>query len=269
MRVIVALLVCAASWAWQPARAETVTRLHASYAVHAGGLHVADVEVVLATDMHAYHMELAYHTTGLAGFFYRGHQFNSTDGLWERDRAIPQRHYGSGVWRGQSRLVLIDYIGGVPVLRRLDPPNETEREPIPAAASAESVDTLSALMDLIRTVDRTGRCETSARVYDGRRVSEIAARTSGDENVAPTDRSIFAGRALRCDFEGRLVAGFRLDGGSDQTRRPLHGSAWFAQMAPGSVRLPVRMTFETRWFGEATMLLTAADPNADRRPVER
>jgi hypothetical protein len=29
------------------------------------------------------------------------------------------------------------------------------------------------------------------------------------------------------------------------------------------------MTFETRWFGEATMLLTAADPNADGRLAER
>src|SRR5690242_17301308 len=119
MRVIVALLVCAAFWSWQPARAENATRMHASYAVYAGGLHVADVEAVFATDVHAYHMELAYHTTGLVGFFYRGHQFNSTDGRWDHDRAIPQRHYGSGVWRGHPRLMLIDYIDGMPVIRRL------------------------------------------------------------------------------------------------------------------------------------------------------
>jgi hypothetical protein len=43
----------------------------------------------------------------------------------------------------------------------------------------------------------------------------------------------------------------------------MHGSAWLAPVVAGGLRLPVRMAFETRWFGEATMYLTDIGPGAD------
>jgi hypothetical protein len=45
--------------------------------------------------------------------------------------------------------------------------------------------------------------------------------------------------------------------------KPLHGSAWLAQVVAGVPPLPVRMAFETRWFGDATMYLTGTGPGSE------
>jgi hypothetical protein len=70
---------------------------------------------------------------------------------------------------------------------------------------------------------------------------------------------MFSGKALRCDFVEHVQAGFLM--GDDETRgRPLRGSAWLAQVVPGAMPLPVRLTLETGWFGDATLYLTQAGP---------
>ena len=80
-----------------------------------------------------------------------------------------------------------------------------------------------------------------------------------------TGRSSFAGPALRCDFTGRMLAGFLLGDDRERDRRPVRGSAWLAPVTSGGPRLPVRMTFETRWFGEATMYLVDVGSGSDTK----
>jgi hypothetical protein len=43
----------------------------------------------------------------------------------------------------------------------------------------------------------------------------------------------------------------------------MHGSAWLAPVVAGGPSLPVRMAFETRWFGDAIMYLTSIGPASD------
>ena len=92
--------------------------------------------------------------------------------------------------------------------------------------------------------------------FDGRRLSSLEAHTVGEEVLPKTDRSSFEGPALRCDFEGRQLGGFVHDDDLNVLRRPQHGSAWFASLAPGAPPVPVRITFSTRILGAATMYLT-------------
>ncbi len=54
-----------------------------------------------------------------------------------------------------------------------------------------------------------------------------------------------------------MLAGF-LFGHRARDRRPLRGSAWFAPLTPGGLALPVHLRFDTDWFGEVRMNLTAA-----------
>jgi hypothetical protein len=251
------ILLSLLAWAVAPARVRAQATAGLEYTVYAAGLHIADVETDIGIDPRSYQMTLAYRTTGLAGLFYRGHHTSSVTGRWQGDQTEPASFYGAGVWRGSERVARIDYEHGMPLIRQLIPPNEAEREPVPPSLQAHSIDTLSALLELIRIVSHTGRCDTTVRTYDGRRATEIDARSVGEELLPATDRSIFAGRALRCDFAGRMLAGFRF-GDSPADARPLHGSTWLAAIVPGAPRLPVRLAFETRWFGDATMYLVRA-----------
>jgi hypothetical protein len=235
---------------------QTPLALHASYETYAAGIHVAEVETGFNFGPWVYQMSLGYHTTGLVGFFFRGHQFDRVDGAWQGPRAVPSEFIGRGEWRGVQRLADIAYNQGKPLVRELVPPNTDEREPVPDSLQANTIDTLSALAQLIHVVAQTGRCETSVRTYDGRRAVEIEAHTVGVEMLETSSRSNFAGKTLRCDFSGRMLSGFKFGDDRQRDSRPMHGSAWLAPVVAGGPALPVRMDFETRWFGDAIMYLT-------------
>jgi hypothetical protein len=239
-----------------PAPAQDAPELHATYDIYAAGLHVAQVDVALGVGPSHYRLQLAYRTTGLVGFLHHGHQLNTVVGTWDAGKPQPRQFESIGVWGGDDKLTLIDYVHGEPLIRRLLPPRDQEREPVPLALQRNSVDSLSALALLIRRVDDTGRCDASVHTFDGHRASEITAHTVGEEILPPTDRSVFNGEALRCDFLGQMLAGFLYRDDTPSDRRPLHGSAWLATVVPGAPPVPVRLEFETRWFGYASMYLT-------------
>jgi hypothetical protein len=237
--------------------------LHASYETYAAGMHVAEVDSGFSFGPRNYQMNLDYRTTGMVGFFFRGHQFDYVSGSWRDGRAEPSQFVGHGEWRGEDRLAKIDYLRGRPAIRQLVPPNLDEREPVPDSLQANTMDTLSALAELIHVVKDTGRCEGMVRTYDGRRVVEIEAQTGGEDTLQATPRSSFAGKALRCDFSGQMLAGFKFGDNRERDSKPMHGSAWLATIVAGGPPLPVRMVFETRWFGDATMYLTGVGPGSD------
>ncbi len=239
-----------------PAPAQDAADLRASYNLYAAGFHVAEIEAALGIGPHSYEVRLAYHTTGLVSLFHYGHQLNTVVGRWEADRPQPEEFQSVGVWQGEDKVTLMDYLHGQPLVRKLLPPQDKEREPVPLSLPQNSLDSLRALALMIRRVTDTGRCEASVHTFDGNRASEITAHTAGNEILPPTSRSIFSGKALRCDFVGQMLAGFLYEDNTPFDRRPLHGSAWLASIVPGAPPVPVQMAFDTRWFGEATMYLT-------------
>ncbi len=246
----------------QPTVAQPATELHAGYETYAVGVPVAQMQTSFGLGPTDYRIALAFHTTGLIGALFGGHQTSNVVGRWEGDRPQPLHFTGDGVWRGQARQIAIDYQGGEPLVRKLVPAQDAEREPVPAELQARSIDTLSAVALLMRRVAKTGRCDIEARTFDGRRAVDVAAHTVGPEPLEPSSRTTFAGTALRCDFEGRMLAGFLREGDQSALRKPQHGSAWFASVVPGAPPIPVRISFDTRWFGPATMYLTGAGPGA-------
>ena len=262
----VLLLVAVAA---APSRADPLTEVRAKYEIYARGLNVAELGAEFGLGRSNYQMEITYSTTGLVGFLFRGHQLSTVQGAWQGSRALPLRFFGDGYWRGEPRRTLIDYDRGQPLIRTLVPPNDEEREPVPREMQANSIDTLSALALLMRRVQDTGTCEAQVTTFDGRRLAEIAARTIGDEVLPPSGRSMFSGRALRCDFDGRQLAGFLRTADPAELRRLQHGSAWLASVVSGAPRIPVRISFETRWFGATTMYLAEAGPGREPAPAIR
>jgi uncharacterized protein DUF3108 len=251
--VLTGLLRTAAVGAEPPPR-----EIVADYAVYAAGLTTARLEVRLDLAPASYQARLNYRTVGLFGALVPVDSNTLAQGLWRGSEVAPFHFAASGRYQGTNRLTVIDYANGAPVVRALVPDNNTERQPIPPALERNSVDTLSALVLLVRRVQETRRCETHTVTFDGRRLIDVTARTAGVEPMRPSARSAYHGPALRCDFEGRQIGGFAYGDDAAETRRPRHGSAWLARVVPGAPAIPVRLVFETRWFGDATIHLTAA-----------
>ena len=162
--------------------------------------------------------------------------------------------------RGKTRSAHLIYPNGLPTVAALVPPDDPERVPVPLAMIPGTLDPLSVIAVLLRAVRETGRCEAAARGFDGRRVLVFAATTGGEEELPPTPRSRFAGRALRCDFTNEMLAGYRAGAGREADTAIRHGTLWLAPPAPGEEAVPVRGTMATRWVGDVMLYLTAAAP---------
>ncbi len=228
------------------------------YEIYAAGLRVVHVQIDATLSDAGYGLSLGFTTNGMYGALFPGAIVTDVQGRWEGDQAAPMVLTSRGHWHGGDRQSRIEYQDDRPIVKLLVPPNSAEREEVPPEQQAHTIDTLSAIALLVHRVAATGKCEGSATTYDGRRLSEITAVTHGEETLAPTNRSRFSGPTLRCDFTGRMIAGFKHDDDPAQVGRPKHGSAWLAQVVPGDPPLPVRLSFETNWFGDAEMYLEDA-----------
>ncbi|MGI4976888.1 MAG: DUF3108 domain-containing protein [Janthinobacterium lividum] len=250
------LLLAPAAVAAEPASA-AVPAVAVAYVAYAAALPVLRLHASYAIGPAAYEVKLAFDTAGVFGFLLHAHVDSTATGRLEDSRAHPGRYTSAGSIRGRPHVIQIDYAEGEPHIVQLSPKADEEREPVPAALQAGTIDNLSAMAELISAVARTGRCDGTRRTFDGSRLSELSSRTVGEETLEPTGRSSFSGRALRCDLEGRQIAGFPKDADRAAAARPLHGTAWFASISPGTPAVPVRISFETRFFGAATAYLVA------------
>ena len=228
-----------------------------TYAVYLSGFDVADMQAGFTFSQQSYQVHLAYQMTGAVGFLFSGHGSGTVDGYFQGDAAQPRELFSTGQMRGRSRVTQIDWQDGHPTIMQMVPPLEPEREPVPVTEQAHTIDSLSAMAVLLHRVWTAGRCEGDTRTFDGRYLSEVAAKTVGEESLDATSRSIFHGVALRCDIEGRQLAGFWRDADEATLHKPHRASVWFARLAPGGPFVPVRITIETRGFGSATMYLTS------------
>lgn len=235
-------------------RAETVT---AHYAAYAAGLNVIVMDATFELTPAQYRLQLDYRTTGTFGVFVRSQQSTIVQGIFAAGRAAPRRFASSGLLRGEQRVTEIDYRDGQPVVRQLVPPSAKERETVPVEQQRGTIDTLSAMAQLLSQVSRTGRCDGMVQTFDGRRLASLRSWTVGMTPIPASSVSSFSGPALHCEFEGRQLGGFMLDEDRERLQQPQRGSAWFAAVSPGGPMLPVRISFHTRWFGDATMYLTS------------
>jgi len=237
-------------------------RLRAEYDVYTGGIDFLKVDAVMALGPTGYDLDVQYRTTGLIGLIYPGRQHTIVSGAWGVRDPEPARFRASGRWGGRDYLTLMEYHQGQPELRTLAPPPGDYREPVPVELTLGTIDSLSALIGLMARVGRDDRCEAEARLFDGRRVSQTTARSAGRETLERTSRSSYAGPALRCDFEARVLAGFRASEDAATRAKPYVGSAWFARPIEAAHPVPVRITFETRALGVARMYLKSIAPDA-------
>jgi hypothetical protein len=241
-----------------PARAQEATQL--SYAIYAAGLNVLAVDAKADIDRDGYRIDLSYRTTGLFGAVFPSRIESFVQGRWNGLQPAPLRFASWGVARGKQRRIVIDYPDGQPAIRSLVPATEPDRDLVPPDMQRDTMDTLSAMAYLVRQVAQTGRCDGTVRIFDGRRVLETASATAGTEALRPDHRSAFNGRALRCDMRGRQLAGFQHDADEAEIRRVHLSEAWLAPLRPGQPALPVRVAFETRFFGRATAYLVGFAP---------
>jgi len=229
----------------------------ADYTGYSHGLTVLKLTGSLTLTPGGYAAHVTFHTAGFIGFVVHSDNDSQVQGVFQGSQAAPSLFVGSGNLRGTKRATRIEYKNGNPVVTLLTPPNERERTLVAPQDTLHTIDTLSAAALLVRTVAATGHCDGSTTTFDGRRLSVLTSHTTGEVTLPQTDRSIFAGQALRCDFDGQQTGGFVTNENEDSLRKPRHGTAWLAPILPNAPPVPVRVIFDNKILGEVTLYLTA------------
>ena len=238
--------------------AEAARTIRLSYVLFGHGFHVMDVSVEFRLAPQSYSMRLNDHTVGLLGFMAHTDVTSTATGRFVPGGVQPVHFESSGFSRGAQRDTVLDYVDGNPVVRVLTP-REPRRDPVDPARTRGSIDTLSAMADMVHLVQEGGRCDGRALVFDGLRLSQVSSQTAGQQVVPPDSRSPYGGPALRCDFVSLEVGGFLHNADEARMRKPQHGSAWVEPVVQGAPQLPVRITFEHPALGQATMFLTKVE----------
>jgi len=230
------------------------------YGLYVLGVPVADAWVTLDLSAATYRIAFQFQTIGVASLVKDDRLEEHTTGRLDNGGPAPEAYLSTGYIHGLDRVVGMNWRDGNPVVTTRNPPNRGERDDVPMALQAHTVDPLSAIVLLIHLVALTGRCEGNARTYDGRRLESFEVKTAGEEDVAPSIHSSFSGRGLRCDFTNQALAGFRLGSNRDDDLRQHRGTMWFSQVLPGAPRLPIRVSIETQFLGDAMVYLKAVTP---------
>ncbi len=231
--------------------------IHLSYAIYAHGFRAMLLDAGLVFDGDRYRMTMSDHTVGFVGAFITNRVASDVSGRLTGDVPHPTRFESAGYSRGADRRTVIDYAGDHPEVSVLSPA-EPKRDKVPGSETQGTIDSLSAVAELIREISLTDRCDGTLRVFDGARLTEITARTAGNVSLPATDRSPYAGTALRCDFTTQLLAGFLHDENYAQSHEMQHGSAWVAQVVPGGPPVPIRVEFTTPEHGSISIYLQTA-----------
>ena len=114
--------------------------------------------------------------------------------------------------------------------------------PVPAEERTDVLDPASALLAAGVVLARTGRCDQTLRVFDGKTRSNMVLTDRGEELLSFSD--VVGGRSIarRCSFRSHRVAGYS----ERQVQKPpVEGDMWFLPHSD-SLMLPVRLETPTR-----------------------
>lgn len=217
--------------------------LEAQYSVFTHGLHVANVVATYQLQPWGYGVTTELQAGGLMSWFLRMNVRSTASGRFDNGQIDPVSYDSSGFSRGANRHIAVQYRGGVPAVTIHTPP-ETDRDPVPEAQLPHAIDTLSAMALLLDSMEKTGKCDGEAHVFDGIRLTAMQSHGPVQTTVPDDDGEFYHGPALRCDFIGQQIAGFVTHSShlaDMQKARP--GAAWF-QNLPGIGMVAVRIEFD-------------------------
>jgi len=225
------------------ASADEPISLRLQYDAHVGGIRVLSVAALARFAGGAYDLEVASRTVGVVGWIgdWKGNSF--TKGTVGESGLRPVSHRAESVWRSEPRFVELTYAADRSVAVAAEPPpDKDDREPVPEAMTRGTVDTLTAIMGLVRSFGADGKCAGAYPAFDGRRRYEIQIEDAGEAVLEPSSYSAYAGPARKCRVITKRVAGYWKGRGNDAAEQ--QGFVWMAPVSRGRPPVPVRAEAE-------------------------
>ncbi|MGD1878032.1 MAG: DUF3108 domain-containing protein [Kiloniellaceae bacterium] len=241
------LLAGAFLFAANTARAEAVS---AHYQVYFGGFHVLDAQALWQSSASDYRLAAEAETQGFIGWLNPWKGTTQSDGRIAGDRIIPRHHenWGTTTEESEESTVELTYDRAGDLTRtRVQPEQDFEgRVPLPDDAGKGTLDPMSVIAGLSELLRKSGRCEGTFAVFDGRKRYDLMVSDAGETDLEASDYSIYAGPARGCRLDYKMLGGHKKERNKyvETVRERI---VWVARPADGAPLIPVRLKIETAY----------------------
>lgn len=233
------------------------------FGVYALGGRAFDVELDARRDSEGMKVVSGVRSTGTANLLLR---FRMESDLRLRldpgGRLSPLRYasQSDGSFSRRS-IVMVWGADGLPSTIVDPPPENDDRDPVLPEQIRNTFDPTTALLARALARDSAAPCTGSDRIFDGRRRYNLHYESLGMDSLPPSERSAYAGPALKCQLRFEPIAGYTRK--HMENTRKLENEVtemWLARLPGQPVWLPVRL--RTAWMlGEVSGHITAARIN--------
>lgn len=219
------------------------TSLQLSYKVAWGNVDVATTTADWTFGEDRFELVATSRTVGLTDVLrkYRGR--TELTGRIENGRYMPHRLAISGVSKRRSREAFTTWEPetGLAATRRQPALDLDKVFPLKDSHIDGAVDPFSAMLNALRTVELTGSCKGSERVYDGLRTSVLTLHDLGVSELQQDRPYAYAGKAVTCGLVGRPTGGHqRKSRWRNKEQKPEDLRIFVAEVRP-NLFLPVRI----------------------------
>jgi len=249
-----ALVLSSAAFAAETSKQELV------YEVYAGGIHA--VQATLDIEMkpkNRYSLELGAKTRGLLGKLapWFG-TFESHGWRLSGDKLHPEQHKSVATWRGEKEVKDYAYAknGAFKSLTIDEHDKAPEKRDIDSEVTQGTTDALTATLMVMENYGKTGKCEGSSLVFDGKRSFEQKFVHKEDVQLQASKYNIYEGPAAKCTVEvipqkGKWHSKPRgwlsiQEQGREKGTMP---TVWLASIEEGAPAVPVKVFVKTDYGG--------------------
>jgi hypothetical protein len=233
------------------------------YDVRYGPLRLVALRTTVLLDGERYRASSEMETVGIVASVFPWRSEAVSEGSRLQSSLVPQRHRSEGIYRGERRLVELDYGDGGMVQSRVEPPPEKDwREGVPLELQQTTIDPLTAGLAVMAS-----DCRGRLPVFDGRRRYDLELTDLGQAEVESSSYHLYSGGARRCRAEVKALGGFWRDD-PRHSEKPTTLDYWIAAPRGDLPPLPVYLELSGQ-RGTLSIHLTAVDgpppPSAEGR----
>lgn len=214
------------------------------YDVFVGGVHAAEVSAEVGLDGTRYAMGIQGRTRGMTDWLLSWRLSAIVEGDRAETGVNPAYQKAISKFRGEARSTDIRFGEGKILGWSVTPPEEpdNDRTPVTLEDTRGAVDMMSGLLGAFFEAS-DGRCPQQARIFDGRRRSDLLFQDMGETKLKRTSYGIYEGDVFVCRMTVDRIAGYlkRETEWNKAEDRAKPTTIFMQQIAGGLPPIPVRI----------------------------
>ncbi len=242
--------------------------LRLKYEAHWGDIPLGDAAVTVRDAPDRYVIEGSAIARGPMALFFDWSGSAETKGRRQGGMRLPISHVSTGRGGDSERETTVAWLdAGLPKFTTEPPPDPEEVTPVLAASLANTLDPFTMLLKTMDGLAATGRCEGTARIFDGRRRYDLVIEHLGQGQLVPDRPGAYGGPAVRCRLRAKKIGGFYREASKwSLDEDEIERIAWIARLENG-LWIPVRAEISGP-LGNVVMRMITESAQAEETPAK-